>query len=354
MQTFMTYPYFELTARSLDTKRLGKQRVEALQILNALTKDTSSGWSTHPATLMWLGYEKALKAYHDAMIKEWVRRGYNNTMELFGIEQEETFCPKWVTDKRVHLSHQANLVRKEHEFYAEQFPDALPYLEYFWPVSRKEGLLSYEKCYSDLTEDEALRDLKERSKGKMFFIVNLDESRSIEAESRELMVFNEDPTEHIKEKFPESKAEIVSVKTPQDLLFLTGPQMVGLYNEASTTPVSKFSDKETAAKRTFLALGALAEEVPKKRRAANNNGSVKFTGMLKDIHDKKIIVNVLENPKRKGSNAYEYYEILKQFDGSTVQEFIEQGEKKAKGYNGKPWASHEVKYCLQRGFIGVK
>jgi hypothetical protein len=38
MQTFMPYSDFEKTARCLDNKRLGKQRVEAWQILNTLNK----------------------------------------------------------------------------------------------------------------------------------------------------------------------------------------------------------------------------------------------------------------------------------------------------------------------------
>jgi Pyrimidine dimer DNA glycosylase len=36
MQTFLPYPDFVACARVLDSRRLGKQRVEALQILRAL------------------------------------------------------------------------------------------------------------------------------------------------------------------------------------------------------------------------------------------------------------------------------------------------------------------------------
>jgi len=38
VQTFPPFADFEETARSLDTRRLGKQRVETLQILRALTR----------------------------------------------------------------------------------------------------------------------------------------------------------------------------------------------------------------------------------------------------------------------------------------------------------------------------
>ena len=84
MQTFLPYSSFIRSARTLDYKRLGKQRVEAKQILNALDPDyNGKGWVTHPATQMWAGYEDALKLYANEMITEWKKRGYNNTMQYY-------------------------------------------------------------------------------------------------------------------------------------------------------------------------------------------------------------------------------------------------------------------------------
>ena len=40
MQTFLPYDSFEESASVLDWKRLGKQRVEAMQIVNAIEKQT--------------------------------------------------------------------------------------------------------------------------------------------------------------------------------------------------------------------------------------------------------------------------------------------------------------------------
>ncbi|MEU7740966.1 MSMEG_6728 family protein [Nonomuraea sp. NPDC049158] len=59
MQTFLPYPDFARTAAVLDPLRLGKQRVEALQILRALTIP-GYGWRHHPAVRMWASYEEAL------------------------------------------------------------------------------------------------------------------------------------------------------------------------------------------------------------------------------------------------------------------------------------------------------
>jgi len=67
MQTFLPYSSFIESVRCLDRQRLGKQRVEALQILNALN-GKSKGWTNHPATKMWCGYEEALCLYKDLCI----------------------------------------------------------------------------------------------------------------------------------------------------------------------------------------------------------------------------------------------------------------------------------------------
>lgn len=53
MQTFLPYTDPEKCARVLDNKRLGKQRVEAIQILNVLLGVTQTkGWRNHPAVKM--------------------------------------------------------------------------------------------------------------------------------------------------------------------------------------------------------------------------------------------------------------------------------------------------------------
>ena len=51
MQTFLPYPDFTASAAALDPRRLGKQRVEALQVLRGLTV-AGYGWRHHPAVRM--------------------------------------------------------------------------------------------------------------------------------------------------------------------------------------------------------------------------------------------------------------------------------------------------------------
>lgn len=131
MQTFLPVSSFEESAGILDYRRLGKQRVEARQILNALRN--GGGWKNHPAVKMWRGYENALIAYGNAMICEWIMRDFKNTMEILdcGDIQE---LPLWFGLDKFHASHRSNLLRKDPEHYKVfgwSEPSDLPY---FWPI----------------------------------------------------------------------------------------------------------------------------------------------------------------------------------------------------------------------------
>jgi len=104
MQTFLPYPDFKESASCLDNKRLGKQRVECLQILQTLqigpyqqwdfdtnkwipaiekefnnrkfTHARKTPWYNHPAVQMWKGYECTLTEYTLKICNEWKARGF--------------------------------------------------------------------------------------------------------------------------------------------------------------------------------------------------------------------------------------------------------------------------------------
>ena len=78
MQTFLPYPDFAETAKVLDQRRLGKQRVEALQVLRGLTVP-GYGWRHHPAVRMWRGYEEALTRYGLEICRVWREAGHKDT-----------------------------------------------------------------------------------------------------------------------------------------------------------------------------------------------------------------------------------------------------------------------------------
>ena len=64
MQIFLPFPDFEQSCNALDDKRLGKQRLEALQIWKAATGKTARrGYSNHVCVRMWKDYLVALRHY---------------------------------------------------------------------------------------------------------------------------------------------------------------------------------------------------------------------------------------------------------------------------------------------------
>lgn len=137
MQTFLPLPNFYASARVLDYRRLGKQRVEAKQLINvvtAWTKDPSvkMAWINHPAAVMWRRYLPALKLYANVMIEEWSRRGYKNTMLYYDVDAVFKI-PPWLGDDRLHASHRSNLLRKDPYFYGVYGWEERSDLEYFWP-----------------------------------------------------------------------------------------------------------------------------------------------------------------------------------------------------------------------------
>jgi hypothetical protein len=137
MQTFLPYRSFSKTMRCLDYKRLGKQRVEAMQILDALT-DESNGWRHHPAVLMWTGYEDSLRMYLRCAILEWKRRGFNNHMKLPRRDSCSRRKPRWLNDAFIE-SHRSNLLRKEAAYYRRFGWAVSAGLPYQWPSVRPQS-----------------------------------------------------------------------------------------------------------------------------------------------------------------------------------------------------------------------
>ena len=142
MQTFLPYPSFAESARCLDDRRLGKQRVEVLQILRALRGETR-GWRNHPATKMWEGYQDTLISYGIAVCLEWRRRGYNDGVldqlwQYTASTPFDTSHPPWFHNLRFHEAHQASLYQKDPKHYS-QFKNAIARpccdrCKYYWPT----------------------------------------------------------------------------------------------------------------------------------------------------------------------------------------------------------------------------
>lgn len=140
MQTFLPEPDYRKSAEVLDRLRLGKQRVEVLQILNAL-HELSAGWQNHPAARMWRGHAPQLCEYGLIVCEVWVSRGYRDScaekisqhMDWATSGEYNLERPPWFGDEDFHRSHQSNLIRKDPVLYGPMWPGVPNDLPYVWP-----------------------------------------------------------------------------------------------------------------------------------------------------------------------------------------------------------------------------
>jgi hypothetical protein len=147
MQTFLPYPSFARSARVLDDRRLGKQRVEVLQVLRALHFPTY-GWRDHVVVRMWRGFVPALVLYGERVCEEWDRRGWKDSCaaqiaEFRARDEPATLAalaeagalPPWLGSRALHRSHRSKLIQKDPGFYRPRFPGVPDDLPYVWPAS---------------------------------------------------------------------------------------------------------------------------------------------------------------------------------------------------------------------------
>ncbi|MET9761182.1 MSMEG_6728 family protein [Streptomyces sp. NPDC006372] len=151
MQTFLPYPGFRESALVLDRRRLGKQRVEALQVLRGLVVP-DYGWRRHPAVRMWAGYEEALVRYGLEICRVWRELGHQDSCAATLVADLATArphapvrdqrdladdgeLPPWLGDDSFHRSHRSALVRKDPTAYTRHFPGVPDDLPYVWPAS---------------------------------------------------------------------------------------------------------------------------------------------------------------------------------------------------------------------------
>lgn len=161
MQTFLAHPDFAKSASVLDYRRLGKQRVEAKQVLQAILDvnkegtegNTGQGFINHPIMHQWQPYPEALLSYTWYICREWRNRGYRDgimpwlfqvaklrglrMMQSGAIRRSSQFNPWWLGHPRVHVYHRANLMVKMPDYYSQfgwKIPDHLSTgFGYSWP-----------------------------------------------------------------------------------------------------------------------------------------------------------------------------------------------------------------------------
>ncbi|MGC4940044.1 MSMEG_6728 family protein [Kribbella sp. DT2] len=150
MQSYLPYADFRATARVLDARRLGRQRVDTIQLLHGLTV-TDHNLRHHPAVTMWAGYEEALVRYGVEICAAWTAPGRADTSELTLRTELRTGCgihrvrtqrqladagelPPWLGDEDFHRSQRSALLQKNPAYYGRFFDDPAD-LPVIWPTS---------------------------------------------------------------------------------------------------------------------------------------------------------------------------------------------------------------------------
>lgn len=157
MQTFLPYLDFRISAMTLDHKRLGKQRVEALQLLQAFN-DLANRWRNHPVFRMWYMNRGLLAAYGIAMCNHWTALGYSDncknriiealpcdTLRQFAITYATTGIdslppeyvkPPWMglNEYNIQSEYRAILLEKKFEYYGKLNWDEDPKEKMTYPL----------------------------------------------------------------------------------------------------------------------------------------------------------------------------------------------------------------------------
>lgn len=153
MNTFLPFADFTKSAQALDMKRLGKQRLEAWQIACAYLQPNAP-YTNHPAARMWEDYLPALMLYGQAICKEWIKRGYedsylkvfNGILWSFRMQDMPEPMPPWLGDEELHARYRAALIAKKPEFYIPLFettPTPQDYIDEFKEAIENETPLPY-------------------------------------------------------------------------------------------------------------------------------------------------------------------------------------------------------------------
>ncbi len=152
VQTFLPFPRFDASAAVLDDARLGKQRVETLQVLRALVLE-DYGWAHHPAVR-----DVARPGAGAGRVRPGLRptsgcgaatptarppRSPSSPREVVGLDQDELEARRpdavrGCTTRGSTRSHRAALLRKDPARYAAALDDGVdPETPYLWPGPRR-------------------------------------------------------------------------------------------------------------------------------------------------------------------------------------------------------------------------
>ena len=127
MQTFLPYPDFELSACVLDKKRCWKQVIEARQIHQALSDETSPShrFINHPAVQMWKGYEDCLAHYYNVFLS-WCKLTHKIRTDLpkIDLKNNQLITPV-ITEPNIESPSRKTLLMPSNKLKFKTVPSAL-------------------------------------------------------------------------------------------------------------------------------------------------------------------------------------------------------------------------------------
>lgn len=184
MQTFLPFSDFAQTAKCLDTRRLGKQIVEARQIYDIMFRPEVSKATVaqqhHPIVNIWRHWVElpleTLSGYIHILNAEWRDRTSNNHESAVAVSAAGSIFKLLIPlPYAFHFAHRCSLLAKDFEHYDIEFshlpehPAVINPLWYHHPTGRwYTGRLSAPRTlfmfspYRDPTVEEWLADCKRR------------------------------------------------------------------------------------------------------------------------------------------------------------------------------------------------
>lgn len=129
----LPHPHLAASARTFDNGELLRQ----VDLARAALIELNAGKHYKARTLMWLGYRLGLTDYLNRLIIEAMARGYATSpyVEIPKNMERHIRLPPWFGDERVHISHQALLLRKNPSFYGRYNWGVLPTFPVLHPAS---------------------------------------------------------------------------------------------------------------------------------------------------------------------------------------------------------------------------
>jgi hypothetical protein len=338
MQTFLPYPDYVASARCLDRLRLNKQRSECWQIATALTV-SGAPYTRHPAVLMWEGHVGSLCMYMEAVIDEWRRRGYRNTIQIPWMLDTGRSPPPWLGDAMFHASHRSNLLRKDARHYGRFGWKERADLEYVWPKSTGQSTMKKE---TDGMTSKLIALPKDLLKTDLAGLQNLHSDMLATASD---VAFEPPPEFLVELETPEQARVIVeglhaalqkhlaaddkkkdtksSKKTETTEQKTARLKAARLEKEATDKATQKPADKPTGKQQKEKTVAKKAKKAVAKKKASNNaragvDTSKKITwlgagGDAKDLG------------AREGSERHERRKKLKAASGKTIESYVKGG-----------------------------